>query len=75
MTIQVRVGVWVCARACVRTSQVRRYAGGHHAGVVELVDTLALGASGRLPLGVRVPPPALLLCAGATRPTAERTTA
>src|ERR1019366_3146213 len=30
------------------------------AGVVELVDTLALGASGLTPLGVQVPPPALL---------------
>ena len=29
-----------------------------NAGVVELVDTLALGASGLMPLGVRVPPPA-----------------
>lgn len=28
------------------------------AGVVELVDTLGLGPSGLLPLGVRVPPPA-----------------
>ena len=42
------------------------------AGVVELVDTLALGASGRKPLGVRVPSPALMpsepdpmLCVGA----------
>ena len=31
---------------------------GTRAGVVELVDTLALGASGRKPLGVRVPSPA-----------------
>jgi hypothetical protein len=31
---------------------------GRRAGVVELVDTLALGASGRKPVGVRVPPPA-----------------
>ena len=30
----------------------------HHAGVVELVDTPALGAGGRKPLGVQVPPPA-----------------
>ena len=30
-----------------------------HAGVVELVDTPALGAGGRKALGVRVPSPAL----------------
>ena len=31
------------------------------AGVVELEDTPALGAGGRKPMGVRVPPPAFFL--------------
>src|ERR1700680_4813725 len=49
MTIQSRAAP-VCERA----------PGGPHAqaGVVELVDTPALGAGGRKPLGVRVPSPA-----------------
>jgi hypothetical protein len=50
-------------------TQVWPYNQGPLAGVAQLVDAPALGAGGLMPLGVRVPPPALSITSG-TQPLA-----
>ena len=64
MTIQARAALVCERRIAVSRRALGGYALGSLAGVVELVDTPALGAGGRKPLEVRVLSPAF----GRSRP-------